>query len=564
MAPEPVEILVIPDMLIMTGIYSPLNAFVCNTEYLNVYKNVLVSEEYLTDINGDPILLISGMQVTANKVVRVNGVPYYEISVDDDITGHVKAEYIYIGNTLPAGIENPYVPGTKPITPKDPGDKVSPTPTPSYGDGDNLDFELKLINQGFPESYKEGLRQLHQRHPNWEFVAYHTNLDWNTVIREESLPGKNTIPNSKSVEWLSFQNGAYNWSTDKFIVYDGSYWVTASKEAIEYYMDPRNFLNETEIFQFELLRYQSEYQNRQGVENILRGTAMHNTTYDYSDDSGKNKTISYGKTFIDAAKYSGVSPYHLASRVKQEVVTGPNTLSNSVSGTYKDHEGYYNFYNIGANDSPGGGAIANGLRYAKNGTKNPATNAKYMIPWTNRYKSIVGGSYFLGSSYIHRGQDTVYLQKFNVTPVSTYFHQYMTNVEAPWAEGRKIALAYSSMDDAPIVFSIPVYLNMPNSPAPRPTKKYNPNNRLKTLELLDGRGKKLELTPSFSQTELNYSMFVDSDVDLVEVKAKTVSNKASVFGDEIIYLMPGINEIVVPVIAENGDVAEYKINIVKE
>ncbi len=187
-----------------------------------------------------------------------------------------------------------------------------------------------------------------------------------------------------------------------------------------------------------------------------------------------------------------------------------------------------------------------------------------MIPWTNRYKSIVGGSYFLGSSYIHRGQDTVYLQKFNVTPVSTYFHQYMTNVEAPWAEGRKIALAYSSMDDAPIVFSIPVYLNMPNSPAPRPTKKYNPNNRLKTLELLDGRGKKLELTPSFSQTELNYSMFVDSDVDLVEVKAKTVSNKASVFGDEIIYLMPGINEIVVPVIAENGDVAEYKINIVKE
>ena len=87
---------------------------------------------------------------------------------------------------------------------------------------------------------------------------------------------------------------------------------------------------------------------------------------------------------------------------------------------------------------------------------------------------------------------------------------------------------------------------------------------MKSLELLDGRGKKLELTPSFSQTELNYSIFVDSGVDIVEVKAKSVSNKASVFGDGKISLVTGVNKIVVPVIAENGDVAEYKINIVKE
>ena len=125
-------------------------------------------------------------------------------------------------------------------------------------------FEQKLTDEGFPESYKEALRELHYQHPNWEFKAYHTDLNWDTVIKEESLPGKNTIPNSKSLEWLSFQPGAYNWSTDKFIVYDGSYWVTASQEAIEYYMDPRNFLDEQGIFQFELLTYQSEYQNKDG------------------------------------------------------------------------------------------------------------------------------------------------------------------------------------------------------------------------------------------------------------------------------------------------------------
>ena len=77
-------------------------------------------------------------------------------------------------------------------------------------------------------------------------LAYHTGLDWNTVIKEESVPGKNTIPNSRSVEWLSFDKGAYDWKTDKFVVYDGTYWVTASKAAIEYYMDPRNFLDEEE------------------------------------------------------------------------------------------------------------------------------------------------------------------------------------------------------------------------------------------------------------------------------------------------------------------------------
>ena len=47
----------------------------------------------------------------------------------------------------------------------------------------------------------------------------------------ESVAGKNLIPNSKGIEWKSLENGAYNWKTDSFIVFDGSTWVTASKEA---------------------------------------------------------------------------------------------------------------------------------------------------------------------------------------------------------------------------------------------------------------------------------------------------------------------------------------------
>jgi hypothetical protein len=187
-----------------------------------------------------------------------------------------------------------------------------------------------------------------------------------------------------------------------------------------------------------------------------------------------------------------------------------------------------------------------------------------MIPWTNPYRSIVGGSYFIGGSYINRGQDTIYLQKFNVTPISTYFHQYMTNVEAPWAEGKKILSAYNGMADSPIVFSIPVYLNMPSTAAPIPTTMFNPNNRMKSLKVLNMNGEDLIITPTFNQTEMNYYLIVPNTVENIEIKATTVSKKATLGSGGYFTLNVGNNVIVIPVIAENGTIANYTINVVRE
>lgn len=546
-SPTPVGTIVqVPNNQVIYGIGSPKNGFVVNTEYLNIYQNVLLTYDYLY-YNNQPVTLANSQKVLVTDIVNVDMKPYYSISTSDGIYGYVRAEYIYIGDTLPTGSTT----------------VVPITPTPAI-DTSNMDFESKLVAEGFPESYKDSLRLLHAQYPNWEFKAYHTGLDWNTVIAAESTPGKNVIPNTKGVEWKSLESGAYNWKTDTFIVFDGSTWVTASKEAIAYYMDPRNFLNTNGIFQFELLRYQSNYQNISGIENILKGTAMYNASYTFTDDSGNVQSLTYAQTFLKAAEYSGVSPYHLASRVKQEIVTGPTTLSNSVSGTYSGYEGLYNFYNIGANDSAGGGAIANGLKFAKNGTTNAVSNSLYMIPWTSPYKSIVGGSYYIGGSYINRGQDTIYLQKFNVTPQSTYYHQYMTNVEAPYAEGKKILTAYNGMTDSPIVFSIPVYLNMPAQPAPIPVTKFNPNNRMKSLKILDKTGKELSVTPTFSQTEYTYYLIVENSVDYIQVNATTVSKKATISGGGTIPINVGNNTVIVSVIAENGDIANYTINIVRQ
>ena len=526
-----------------------MTGYVCNTVYLNFVRNVLVSYENLTDNNGQAIMLMNGQKVLVTGVVYVDGSAWYNISTDSGIYGNVRAEYIYISDKLPAGDITPSL----------------PTPTPTAANNiDNLDFEGKLALENFPESYKASLRQLHTIYPHWVFKAYHTGLDWYSVISRETVTGKNLLSNAKSIEWKSLENGAYNWKTDTFIVFDGSTWVTSSKAAVEYYMDPRNFLTSSGIFQFELLKYQSGYQNLSGVENILKGTAMYNARYTFTDENGMAQAYSYAESFIKAAEYSGVSPYHLASRVKQEIVTSATTLSSSVSGTYSGYEGLYNFYNIGAFDSAGGGAIANGLRYAKNGSTNVVNNSLYMIPWTSPFRSIVGGSYFIGGSYINRGQDTIYLQKFNVTPISTFYHQYMSNVEAPFAEGKKILTAYNGMADSPIVFSIPVYLNMPTNAISAPVTMFNPNNRMKSLNIFNLNGVEQTITPTFSQTEFNYSLFVGNEVDSVEIKATAVSKKASVLGGGYVSLNIGVNQFVVPIIAENGDIANYIVNIVRE
>lgn len=459
---------------------------------------------------------------------------------------------------------------------------TTPTPTATpvpgldiWGNGSDstttpgvvADFELSLLAQKFPESYKPYLRELHEMYPNWVFQAFHTGLYWDVAIAEENIPGKNLIPNSYGIEWKSLEEGAYNWKTDSFIVYDGSTWVTASKAALEYYMDPRNFLDDKSIFQFEVLTYEPSYQNLTGIENILKYTPLYQTSYVYEDEDGQLQSMSYAQTFIRAAEYSGVSPYHLATRVKQEVITGTTTVSNSITGTVSGYEGLYNFYNIGAyHSTQAGGAIANGLKYAKYGSSsNDALNDASLIPWDNRYSAIVGGAYIIGDSYINRGQNTIYLQKFNMTSYYTYSHQYMANVVAPSSEGKKTAQAYTGATDSPIVFSIPVYLGMPEEAAPMPTLAYNPNNYLSTLSVKALDGTTYQLTPSFDGASVTtYSLIVDNNTEVISIVANAVSSKAAVSGVGYHPLKVGMNELTVCVIAEDGSTREYQLYVVRE
>ena len=309
----------------------------------------------------------------------------------------------------------------------------------------------------FPLSYQPYLNALHDKYPNWRFVALNTGLDWNAAITGESAGNASLVP-------TSFESSMKASNTQ---VEPG--WVRASSGAIKYYMDPRNFLDEYSIFQFELLSYESDLHTDAGVDAILADTFMTQAnTISYTTTSNTTSIISqsYITTIMDAAKTYKVSPYHLAARIRQEVILSGGNPSDSVTGKVPGYIGYYNFFNIGATN--GTNPVLNGLAYAK-------TSGTFGRPWDSPAKAINGGAQFIANGYINVGQDSLYLQKFNVSPAANgspvYTHQYMQNLAAPSSEAVLIHEAYGDMGllSQSKVFYIPVYNKMPEFPCYRPS-----------------------------------------------------------------------------------------------
>ena len=357
----------------------------------------------------------------------------------------------------------------------------------------DITFEEKL--KSFPGSYRSKLRSLHAKYPKWEFKPVNTGLYWSTVLNEESVAGickiesnpANSVDKANQywapVSYLSTDKSCYDWSTNTFTSKDGkgpAAFYSASKGVIGYYLDPRNFLTEKYVFQFNSFKYNGN-ETSSVVTNMLKGTFM-SGNYSYIDpDTHKSVTRNYANSFITAGKYANISPYFLAARARQEQGV---TARGSVTGTYPGLTGLYNYFNIGANDSSEGKAIENGLNFAKGVNKTKEFTAKYLLPWNSPYKSIRGGALYLSQGYIPVGQFTTYFQKFNVVNVKgpLYRHQFMSNVQAPCSESQTNFNTYNNYNviSSKFTFYIPVYKNMPSSTS-LPAKRGNPNPYLKNL-----------------------------------------------------------------------------------
>lgn len=405
------------------------------------------------------------------------------------------------------------------------------------------DFEDELASQGFPESYLPYLRELHSLHPDWTFEAYHTDLTWQEVIEGESKNGSNLVPDYSSTpsSWKSTQEGCFDWAANKWVVFSGNYSVQASQKTIAYYMDPRNFLTEEGIFQFEKLTYDREAHTVTGVEGILSGTFMSNSKLPDSQ-------MKYSEACLSVGKKLGLSPYFLASRLRQE--QGVNGDSDLISGVRENYEGYYNYFNIGASGI-GDSVVVNGLTRA------------VTEDWDSAYDALAGGAEIISESYILSGQDTLYLQKFDVESdhYDLYWHQYMQTIAAPSSEAKSVYKAYQTngLLDSSLVFKIPVYEDMPYSACKAPTGDGNPNCRLYSLTV-----KGYEDAFSFDLQDYSYEMTVSKGVSEIEIQAEAIDDGAEVEGTGIKHLYPGMNVVEVKCTAESGANWVYRIYVTRE
>lgn len=464
-------------------------------------------------------------------------------------------------------------------------------------------FETDLDRKGFPESYKEGLRDLHANYPNWTFTLFNTGIDFNYAVEQESIGAKTLVNATAISSYKSTDAGKYDINTSTWTTYDGSAWVAASKEAIACYMDPRNFLYDPYIFQFESQKFNVNIQTLDAVKEMVKGTFLEgtvttsglsgntmqqiipivgftgtdieslgpaaylapgvssNTSNIIGPGSGNSiptetsfpftylpmGTYTYAELIFDACRQVNANPYVIVSMILQE--QGKNG-TDSISGKNKKFPNAYNFGNVNAFAGGGLSSIENGLKYA-------SEVGSYNRPWNTVEKGIYGLCDFYANSYVSVGQDTFYLKKWNVQGQNMFKHQYMTNVSGAATEGQLLGNIYDQiLLSLPHEFKIPYFNNMPSVAAPVPTKDGSPNNYLKLLSV-DNQ----IMTPQFSFNTYDYAIAVDSSISSVKINAEAFDGRAKVSGKGTVSLNNETTVVNVDVVAENGDIKTYRINI---
>lgn len=302
-------------------------------------------------------------------------------------------------------------------------------------------YNGKNIKESKYPGYKELLDALQERHPNWEFTLLYTRLDWSEVIKNEGHKDNTAYPLNLIPDSTEYPED-WRCEIDKDKTFDNGTWLCASDKAIAYQMDPRNILKEENVFQFAELIYVEGAQTAEGLGSITQGSFL------------EGEAIA--EALLQAGKKANVDPYFIASRLIQEQGREGTTLSRGYE--YKESL-VYNVFNIGASGNSREEILENAAQYA------------YSQGWDSIEKALIGGVEFIKDAYINVGQNTLYLQKFDVVNQdgSLYTHQYMQNLLAPQSEASNMRAIYESSNtvDASLHFIVPLYENMPETVSER-------------------------------------------------------------------------------------------------
>ena len=410
----------------------------------------------------------------------------------------------------------------------------------------NRDFEAELAE--FPSSYHSYLKALHSKYPAWHFEAKKLTYSWDEALKKQiSNPGTNTVLYNylPAYAYRDVSEDTYDFEKGEYITYDSGGYVSASKSAVAYFMDPRNWLDEYSVFMFEKLKYDENTQLKSTVESILEGTKI---------------PVARASSYMQAAEDYDVSPVYLAAKSKVEL-GNYDTMISGGSFTYqgKTYKGYYNAYNIGAYRTDSATAVENGLNFAR------TVDDYYLGPWDTLDKAIRGGAKFIAEDFVGNNQHTIYYQHFNVAnglnEVGT--HPYMTAIYGPYNEAWMQGTDYhdSGLIDSAFTFEIPVYKSMPSSPASEPPKGNN-NNYLDSLKVYEDSAVKT-LNKSFSRFTSTYDAKYAVKTNDVTVKAVTNDKDATVTVTGSKNLKIGENKITVKVKSSSGLTRYYYVNLIK-
>ena len=322
-----------------------------------------------------------------------------------------------------------------------------------FGKNSCYAFAMSTISDTFPESYQGYIDRLKQQHPSWVFKAFYTHLDWTAVLNSEA-----------SGNYSRIQDSAYGdaWKRLEAVgssSYDAAGFVLASRAAVAYTLDSRNFLDDEGIFQFRVIDKNIDSDTEAAVNAVAYNTPMYDALIGDKTYANVIQKVGVDKT---------IAPTFIVSRIRQE--TGCDIIRNgSINGKNSKYPGYYNFFNIGAVD--GNGAVQAGI------------NLAYSKGWNTQELAIAGGMDWLKDRYLKYGQNTVYFQKFDVAnpygnATVMLSSQYMTNILAPKGEAK---ITYNGLSRAGTLnnaytFYIPIYDNMPSMASPVPTIGYYEND----------------------------------------------------------------------------------------
>ena len=323
---------------------------------------------------------------------------------------------------------------------------------------------------GFPEEYRESLCGLLIKHPNWRFEPLLVTelsrekgeeYSFSHVVASETLAGRSLV--SSAEEYADYRDGEALFDTGYF---------DATRDAVAYFLDSRNFLSEKGVFQY--LKITSDDGTAEGLRRLLEGSAAASVE-------------NIATLLISVGEKTGLSPFFLASRLRQEqgAYGSPllwGTAGATLSRWYEEktetengrwiaapQEGYdakelsaldgiYNPFHASAS---GQGAFAVYFSAASHGKEKG---------WDSLEKGLLGGAEKIQKEYVAAYQDTPFLQKWNVdirsaTPEGksrNFWGQYMQNIGAAKTEGDRLYEAYKSAEllESNFVFSIPVFEGM--------------------------------------------------------------------------------------------------------